>query len=122
MKQGIDLDYDCAYKGLTKWKKESKETEKMSYEQIAGFLESFADSNEDSLVDMRTNEEEQVTHVFCCPGFMNELLKAVKPVLQMDACHRKGIWGGTLYYITVLSASQDIYPVAFGLTSDNESE
>ena len=45
MKQGIDLDYDCAYKGLTKWKKESKETVKLSYEEIAGLLKSFAESN-----------------------------------------------------------------------------
>ena len=53
---------------------------------------------------------------------MDDVLTCVKPVLQLDACHRKGVWGGTLYYITVTSACQDIFPIAFGMTAENECE
>ena len=86
-KSGDDLNYDVASRGLQKWKGQRKTGERMSYQQISGYLRSFESSNPGSCVDVQVNE---LTHVFCCPGFMDEILHIVKPVIQLDACHKVG--------------------------------
>ena len=121
-KSGDDLNYDVASRGLQKWKGQRKTGERMSYQQISGYLRSFESSNPGSCVDVQVNEENELTHVFCCPGFMDEILHIVKPVIQLDACHKFGIWGGTLFLVTVFSGCQDVYPIAMALTAENESE
>ena len=57
-KEGTDLNYDVAYCGLCKWKEGHKAPEKLSYQQIAGYLSSFLDLNPGSTVDMETTEED----------------------------------------------------------------
>ena len=121
-KDGDILNYDVSQRSLVKWKGQQKTAERMSYQQIAGYLRSFEESNEGSHVDIEVDDENQLTNVFCCPSFMDDILRLVKPVIQLDVCHKLGAWGGTLFLITVYSACQDVYPIAMGLTAENESE
>ena len=53
---------------------------------------------------------------------MNKKLPYVRPVMSLDAwCHLRGKHKGTLYIATVMSAVNEVYPVAFGITKENES-
>jgi hypothetical protein len=53
---------------------------------------------------------------------MNWAINYVRPVVSLDACHLKYDQRyGTLYVCTVKSALDEIFPVAFGLSGDNEN-
>ena len=57
-------------------------------------------------------------HVF--PGFMNESLSYVCPIVLLDAAHLKGVHKGTLYVASVLSGANDVYPIGFLISKGNE--
>ena len=57
-------------------------------------------------------------HVF--PGFMNESLLCVRPVVSPDAVHLKGMHKGTMYVASVMSGANNVYPIGFMLARGNE--
>ena len=57
-------------------------------------------------------------HVF--PGFMNESLSYVRPVVSLDAGHSKGEHKGTLYVASVLSGANNVYPIGFLISKGND--
>jgi hypothetical protein len=57
-------------------------------------------------------------HVF--PGFMNESLSYVRPVLSLDAAHLKGVHKGTLYVASVLFSANNVHPIGFMISKGNE--
>ena len=70
---------------------------------------------------MKKNDEGEVTHVFVSPGYSNEALKYVLPVLLIDVCHRVERWKGFMFFVTAMSPCHELYPICFGITSDPES-
>jgi hypothetical protein len=52
---------------------------------------------------------------------MYRKLRFVHSVLSIDACHLRSKYKGTLYTATALSASNEIYPIAFSINKDNEN-
>ncbi|KAI2505523.1 MULE transposase domain [Fragilaria crotonensis] len=51
---------------------------------------------------------------------MNRALKFVRPVLSLDAAHLKSVFKGTLYVASVLTGSNDIFPIGFMISAGNE--
>jgi hypothetical protein len=45
------------------------------------------------------------------PSFMNDSLKFVRPIISLDATHLKSEYKGTLLPATVLSATNELYPL-----------
>jgi hypothetical protein len=58
--------------------------------------------------------------IFSCPNFMNDSLRIVRPITNLDASHLKSKHKGTLYLATVKTGLNDIYTVAIGLERANE--
>ena len=59
--------------------------------------------------------------MFVIPGFINSILKFVRPVVSLDAAHLKLVdHTGTLYIASVLSAANEVYPIGFLISSGNE--
>ena len=46
---------------------------------------------------------------------MNKILSKVRPVISLDACHLKSIWGETVFMAVVKSAMDEIIPVAMSI-------
>ena len=52
---------------------------------------------------------------------MNAKLRYVRPLMSLDATHLRSIWKGTLYIASVKTGMDEIFPVAFAITLDNEN-
>ena len=56
------------------------------------------------------------------PGFMNDALRYVRPVISLDAAHLKSKYKGILYVASVLSGNDDVYPIGFMISIGNETK
>ena len=57
-------------------------------------------------------------HVF--PGFTNQSLPFVHPVVSLDAAHLKGVHKGMMYVASVMSGANNVCPIGFMLVRGNE--
>lgn len=62
----------------------------------------------------------KLQRVFICPGFMNNNLKFVCPVISCDAAHMKSVQKGMISIFSTLSAENELFIIGFGLASGNE--
>ncbi len=51
---------------------------------------------------------------------MNMALKFARPVISLDAAHLKSSYKGTMYVASVLSGTNEVYPIGFMISSGNE--
>jgi hypothetical protein len=119
---GRDMTYAQAYRAVTDAGYEKWEQDKGSFEMIIPYLEKFDLLNEDSTVRYEVDIDSRIYRIFVCPGFMNKTMMHVRPVMSLDACHLRSKWKGTLYVASVKTTCENIYPVAFAITKDNENE
>ncbi len=56
------------------------------------------------------------------PGFVDEVLSFVQPVIWVDAAHLQSDYRGMLYIASVLSGNDDIYPLGFMFATGNENK
>jgi hypothetical protein len=56
-----------------------------------------------------------------CPGFVNETLEYIIPVIDLDASHLRSEHKGTLYLATAKSPLCKIYTIAVGIPTNKES-
>ena len=52
---------------------------------------------------------------------MNNKLRHVRPVMSLDATHLRSVWKGTLFIASVKTGMDEIFPIAFSITTDNEN-
>ena len=120
---GKTPSYNEAWRALKDKKINDKQYEKRSYELLIPYLEQFLINNPNSCIDYALDEEKCIKYCFLCHGSMNAKLQHVRPVMSIDATFIKD--GDkpncTLYIGTVLSANNDLVPVAFALTRENEN-
>ena len=118
-----NISYHLAYDHLKKRMNMTEGDILNSFQMIIPFLQSFATSNQGATVEV---EKENGTHhlqrIFLCPGFVNNNLQYVRPVISCDACHLKSKHKGMLYMFTCLSGKNEVYILAFGIASGNEDE
>jgi hypothetical protein len=51
---------------------------------------------------------------------MNNTLQFVRPVVLLDAAHLRSEYKGTLYFASVLSGNNDVFPIGVLISSGNE--
>ncbi len=95
---------------------------KRSYQFLIPYLTQFQQNNPGTVIDYHRDKNLSITKFFVCPGIMNNKLRYVRPVLSLDAAHLSSDVKGTLYLATVLSGNNEILPIAFGMTEDNENK
>lgn len=115
----MDVTYHQARRALMMNNIDATADAVTSYNLIRPYLHNFAEMNEDSHVDNQI-ENGRIVRLFVCPGQMKIAILCVRPIISLDACHLKGQNKGTLYIATVKSAMDNIFPIAFGITSENE--
>ena len=58
---------------------------------------------------MMMDEQKRVLCLFVCPGFINDALKCVRPVVSLDSAHlRSGFKGGIQIY-SGLTGADEVY-------------
>ena len=112
--------YHQAWRALDDQQKLERQIELQSYELLIPYLESFVFNNPNSRIDYAVDEELAIKYVFICHGQTNAKLHHVRPVVSIDATFLKNT-KGTLYMATALSANNELFPLAFAITNDNEN-
>jgi len=96
--------------------------ERESFGLLIPYLERFAETNRDTVIDYdrESGPQKHIQSFFVCPGIMKHSVRYVRPVMSLDAMHMKKPWPGTFYTATVMTACNEIYPVAFAMMTGNE--
>jgi hypothetical protein len=118
---GHTTSYDQAWRSLNVDDKIQQKKNLQSYQLIGPYLRKFAELNPHSGINYEIYPNGQFARCFVMPALMQSKLCFVRPVISLDACHLRSKAKGTLYTATVLSAANEIYPIAFAITKDNEN-
>ncbi len=100
--------------------KAASEERKLGFQLLIPYLEKFKEANAGSFVSYVRNEDLTMKSMCLFPSFMNDSLKFVRPIISLDATHLKSKYKGTLFAATVLSATNELYPLGFMIYSGNE--
>jgi hypothetical protein len=112
------MTYNQAFRAIKDSEKTKSITDRDSFQLIVPYTEFFGLTNEDSEIAVSVDPTTKcMKTIFICPGIMNKVLRYVRPVVSLDGCHLKGPWKGTLYMCSVNTPMDEIYPVAFMITS-----
>ena len=118
--KGEVIPYSAAYRALTVESKAASEERKLGFQLLIPYLEKFKEANAGSFVLYVHNEDLIMKFLCLFPSFMNDSLKFVRPIISLDAAHLKSKYKGTLLAATVLSATNELYPLGFMISSGNE--
>ena len=88
--------------------------------KLIPFLKALKCSNPNSVIGYTRDNEMRVSELHVFPGIMNRALKYIRPVVSLDAAHLKSVFKGTLYVASVLTGSNDIFPVGFMISAGIE--
>ena len=92
-----------------------------NFELIVPYLQEMKKCNPSSVIGYsRVNDTCEILDIHFFPGFVNEVLKFVRPVISVDAAHLKSQYTGTLYIASVKSGHDDVYPLGFMISYANE--
>ena len=119
-RSGLIVPYMTAYRALTHETSAQKAATLKNFEMIVPFLEALKSCNPDSIIGCERDKDMRVVELHVFPGIMNRALKFVRPVLSLDAAHLKSVFKGTLYVASVLTGSNDIFPIGFMISAGNE--
>ena len=73
------------------------------------------------MIGFSWDSDKCMSNIHAFPGFINESLSYVHPVVLLDATHLKGVHKGTLYVASVLlSGTNDVYPTGLLISKGNE--
>jgi hypothetical protein len=73
-----------------------------------------------STIEYELDDSNSLVRCFMCPGFLNESLYYLIPVISLDACILRSDAKGTLYFATTSSPLNKIYTVVTGISAANE--
>jgi hypothetical protein len=117
---GITATYQQSYRAIDTTQSHMAEKSMRSFQLLHPYLQRFSEVNHGCTTTV-SDAENHIQKLFVCPRFMDEAIRFVRPVMSLDAAHLKSKWKGTLYIASVKSACDEIFPVAFAITDDNEN-
>ena len=117
---GDVIPYFAAYRALNTESKAVTREEKLGFQLLIPYLEQMKVVNPGSFIGYVRNEDATMKEFYVIPGFMNDSLQFVRPVISLDAAHLKSKHKGTLFVATALSGANEIYPIGFMVSAGNE--
>jgi hypothetical protein len=118
--KGEVIPYSAAYRALTVESKAASEEQKLSLQLLIPFLEKLKKANAGSFVLYVRNEDLTMKSLCLFSSFMTDSLKFVRPIISLDGTHLKSKYKGTLLASTVLSPTNELFPLGFMIYSVNE--
>jgi hypothetical protein len=118
---GEVIPYMTAYRALHSENWEQKYMQRKNFELIIPYIEAQKKANEGSVIDFSWDSNKYMSNIHAFPGFMNEFLSYVHPVVSLDTAHLQGVHKGTLYVASVLSSgANNVYPIGFMISKKNK--
>lgn len=122
------ITYQSSVHALKTIKTKQSLEDETSFQYIIPYLKKFENLNPESNIDYEritvNNDDNTETHhirrLFVCPYFMNNAIVCSRPVISLDACHLSGKWKGTLLLAVIKTPLDELFPIAFCITADNE--
>jgi hypothetical protein len=68
------------------------------------------------------SQTNKIIDVYFFPGFINDALQFVRPVVSLDAAHLRSKYKGTLYVASALSGHNDVFPIGILIASGNKDQ
>ena len=99
-----------------------KEALTKSYELIVLHLCKLQDMNPSLTANFEIDDNKCLQHFFFCPGWINKIICAIRPVISLDCAHLKTIHKGGLYIFGVLDGDNNIFLLAFGVAAGTENQ
>jgi len=119
--EGYAATYDQSFRAIRSIISRKLQQDELGFQLIIPYLQKFMQLNPGSTVRYEMDGN-NISHIFVCPGIMKTTMKNVRPVMSLDAAHLKSKWKGILYTASVMTASNNVYPVAIAITHGNENE
>ena len=98
----------------------SRETH--SHKLIVPCLLKLQEVNTSSHANFEVDNNNHIKHFFFCPGWINQIAKAVRPVVSLECAHLRKIHKGGLYTFVVLNANNEIFTLAFGVAAGSKNK
>ena len=118
---GEVVPYMSAYRALNSETREQKLMQTKNFQLIIPFLQALMNANDGLVISFSPDSENCMTEIHVFPGFMNQSLSFVRPVVSLDAAHlNKGVHKGTMHIASVMSGANDVHPIGFMLARRNE--
>ncbi|TMW57242.1 hypothetical protein Poli38472_003167 [Pythium oligandrum] len=122
-KFGVSASYMTAWRALSAFKQEKKAEESMSFTKIQGYLESFAKSNEGSVIAFERDPSTNIfTRAFLCPQPMQGSLRYCRPQLLLSVFLITSTYGGIVMTATAQDAMGENVPIAIGIALKESEE
>jgi hypothetical protein len=120
-RSGLVVSYMVGYRALHYETIAQRAATLKNFEMIIPFLDALTKcSNPNSVIGYTRDNEMRVSELHVFPGIMNRTLKYIQPVVSLDAAHLKSVFKSTLFVASVLTGSNDIFPVGFMISAGNE--
>jgi hypothetical protein len=118
-----DIHYNIAWRALNEDTLQGKTASLKNFELIVPYLEEMTKLNPLSVMGYTLKENTgEIVDLHFFPGFVNDALRYVRPVISVDAAHLKSKYTGMLYVASVKSGNDDIYPIGFMIATGNEDK
>ncbi|KAI9906041.1 hypothetical protein PsorP6_013880 [Peronosclerospora sorghi] len=133
-KFGVQPSYMTAWRALSAFRKQRKDEDALSYMKLSGYLETFAATNEGSLVAFEhqasTQGTSSATHpdakpfsrAFLCPKPLHNALRYCRGSMLLSVFLITSAFGGVVFTATAQDAVGDNVPIAIGLASRETQE
>jgi hypothetical protein len=114
------VSYNTAWRAVNRDTMVTKRLGYKSFQLVGPYTEELARTNPGSVLGFLRLPTFELQSVHFFPGFMNNALKFVRPVISLDAAHLQSEFKGTLYVASVLTGNNDVFPIGFMIAAGNE--
>jgi hypothetical protein len=114
------IPYHVAYRALNTESSAVTQEEILGFQLLIPYLDRMKLANPGSLIGYTRNQDATMKELFFFPGFVDEVLQFVRPIISLDAAHLRSKHKGTLFVASVLSGANEVYPIGFMISAGNE--
>ena len=115
------IPYQVGYRRLNEGGSPNAAATVKNFQLIGPYLNEMKNSNPGSVIGYSRTDTNEIVDLYFFPGFVNESMEYVRPMISLDAAHLKSEYAGTMYIASVLSGNNDIYPIGFMISHGNEN-
>ncbi|XP_027365290.1 uncharacterized protein LOC113872164 isoform X2 [Abrus precatorius] len=120
---GIQLNYFQAWRGKEIAKEQLQGSYKEAYSQLPFFCEKLMEANPGSLAMCTTKEDSSFDRLFVSfHASLHGFQQGCRPLIFLDSITLRSKYQGTLLAATAADADDGVFPVAFAIVDDAESD
>ena len=112
---GVSPSYSTAWRALSGLKMENQLEQEVSFMLVEDFFYQFANKNPGTVTKLERNVDDTFRQAFLCPTSSKLAFAYCRPIVIMDACHIKSVYGGVILSACTHDGEGHILPLAIGI-------